>query len=115
METIKADVQQIAFCGLYCGSCKKFLAEKCPGCAGNEKASWCGIRKCCLEHNYKSCADCREFSEINDCPKFNNFISRAIGFVLRSNRRACIEQIQKNGYEKFAQEMADKRIITIKK
>ena len=37
MRTIVSDTQNIAACGLYCGACRKFLAEKCPGCKQNEK------------------------------------------------------------------------------
>lgn len=49
----------VAYCGLYCGACKSQLKGKCPGCYGNEKATWCEIRKCCNEHGYATCADCQ--------------------------------------------------------
>lgn len=53
----------VAYCGLYCGACKSQLKGKCPGCYGNEKATWCEIRKCCNEHGYATCADCLDNPE----------------------------------------------------
>ena len=41
MKTIAPDNKNIAACGLYCGACRKFLAEKCSGCKPNKKATWC--------------------------------------------------------------------------
>ena len=32
MKNIKADKAMIAVCGLYCGACRKYLMDKCPGC-----------------------------------------------------------------------------------
>lgn len=49
----------VAYCGLYCGACRKWKKGKCPGCYHNEKASWCEIRKCCRENDYATCADCQ--------------------------------------------------------
>ena len=105
----------VARCGLYCGACRSYLAEKCPGCDENEKASWCGIRKCTKEKGIASCADCKEFAEVNDCKQFNNFMSKVIGFVLRSDRRTCIEAIRKNGYDAYAKDMAGTKRQTIKR
>jgi hypothetical protein len=105
MKEIVADRNLIAFCGLYCGACGKYLAEKCPGCAGNEKASWCGIRKCNIEHSWKSCAECASFSDVDECKKFNNFMSKLFALIFRSNRKGCIERIKAVGREQFAVEM----------
>ena len=112
---IKADSTAIAFCGLYCGACGKFAKGKCPGCAKNDKALWCGVRKCCLEQSYKSCADCKEFSDPKDCRDFHNPISRVIGFIFRSDRRAGIEYIRKNGYDAFAENMAAAKRMAVKR
>ena len=105
----------IANCGLFCGACGAWLKEKCPGCAKNEKASWCKIRACCKEHGYASCADCAEFADPMQCRKFNNLMSRTIGFVLRSNRAACIGQIKKAGLQGHADIMARERKQTIRR
>ena len=115
MKEITADSGQVSFCGLYCGACKRFLKEKCPGCEGNEKASWCEIRICCQENNFKSCADCTFFDDVNNCKKFNNFISKICAFIFRSDRKKGIEFIKNNGLDQFAMEMASKKIMTIKK
>jgi hypothetical protein len=109
---IVADKNLLAFCGLYCGACRSYLAGKCPGCKQNQKASWCKIRSCCLEGNLQSCADCKTV-ELKDCRKYNSFISKVIGVVLNSNRSACIERIKLAGYDGFAREMADGKRQTL--
>lgn len=106
MREIAADKNLVAFCGLYCGACKRYLNEKCPGCSRNEKAAWCAIRKCNLERSRTSCAECAEFTDVNACRKFNNPVSRVFGFIFRSNRKACVERIRSAGREQFAVEMA---------
>jgi hypothetical protein len=106
MKDIVADPSLVAYCGLYCGACKRYLQDKCPGCRENEKASWCKVRSCGMEHHYNSCADCTEFSDPNACKAFNNFISRLFAFVFRSNRAACIAQISELGVEGHAQKMS---------
>lgn len=111
-KEIVADKNNIAFCGLYCGSCRSYLLGKCPGCSGNSKATWCKIRQCCLENKYLSCADCKMI-ELSECKKFNTFISKVIGVVLNSDRTACINRIKEKGYEAFASEMADSKRQTM--
>jgi len=115
MNQITTDKTLIAYCGIYCGACPKFLKEKCPGCQKNEKATWCKVRTCCIENNYTSCADCKDFENVADCKKFNNFFSKLIGFILRSDRKACIELIKEKGYDDFAKYMAENKLITIRK
>ena len=115
MKFITANPDLVAFCGLYCGACHTYLKEKCPGCHKNDKASWCKIRSCCIEHNYSSCAECVDYTNVPDCKKFNNFISKIIGVLLRSDRFACIAQIKKMGIHKHAESMAENRRHTIRK
>ena len=115
MKQITADKNLIAYCGLYCGACKKYLKEKCPACQKNEKASWCKIRICCIENNYLSCADCQKMETIADCKYFNNFLDKLISFFFRSDRQACINLIAEQGYEEYAKEMAAKELIAIKR
>lgn len=115
MKTITSNVAMVAYCGLYCGACGSYLKGSCPGCHDNEKATWCKIRTCCMERNHSSCADCKEFADPRQCKKYNNFIARVIGFVLRSDRAACIEQIKQIGIQGHADTMASQKKHTIKK
>ena len=112
MRELVADERLIAACGLYCGACGRYLRELCPGCRENAKATWCKVRACCLATNRASCADCPEFPEATGCRKFHNFLSRLIGFVLRSDRPACIRQIRAVGRAAYAQEMCAARKMT---
>ena len=109
------DSKLVAFCGLYCGSCKKYLADKCPGCANNIKATWCKLRTCCMSKNIKSCAECSEYGDINECKKFNNVFSKLFGLIFSSDRKACVERIKEIGIEAYAEEMTEKGSHTIKK
>lgn len=114
MREVKADKNLIAYCGLFCGACGAYLKEKCNGCRGNVKATWCQIRKCCLENNYSSCADCQTYSNVNDCKKFNNIFSKIFALIFRSNRKACIDSIRKVGPAAFALEMAKNKQQSLK-
>ena len=102
MKDITINPQQIAACGLYCGACKKFLNEKCPGCKENEKASWCKIRKCCQEKGFHTCAECDK--DVKDCNIHNNFVGKVFAFLFNSDRAACIRYIRENGEEAFKTE-----------
>jgi hypothetical protein len=100
------DVTLVARCGLYCGSCGSYRKGRCPGCAGNDSASWCAVRRCVRERGHATCADCAEHPDPRTCALFHNWISRLIGFVLRSDRPACILRIRSVGLEAYAAEMA---------
>lgn len=96
--------QPIAACGLYCGACRRFAKGSCPGCLANEKAAWCKVRACCLEHGWQSCAECT-LMPLDGCPKFNSFIGKVFQLLFRSDRKGCIERIREVGSEAFAREM----------
>lgn len=115
MRTITANPELVAYCGLYCGACGAYLKERCPGCHGNEKATWCKVRRCCLERHFSSCAECTEFPNAMDCRKYNNFMSRMVGMLLRSDRAACIRQIREVGVGRHAEKMASTGRQTIRK
>jgi hypothetical protein len=106
MKAIPADKDLVAFCGLYCGACKAYLKEKCPGCRESAKRSWCKVRACCIEHGFATCADCKDYIDPAGCRKFNNVVSRVFAFVFRSDRRACVLRLRAVGGEAFAAEMA---------
>jgi len=115
MPTIAADPSLVAACGLYCGACGKHLAGRCPGCRESEKAGWCKVRSCCAEHGYATCADCAVFDDARECARFDNVIARIIGFVLRSDRAACVDRIREVGREAFAAEMAERGAQSIRR
>lgn len=111
-KDIVANPRLIAYCGLYCGACHKYLNGKCPGCAENTKATWCKVRSCNMENNYKSCADCK-LTDFHTCKKLDNFIAKIFAVVFNSNRMACLEHIKKNGYDAFANDMTQRRKPTL--
>jgi len=113
MKEIISDPSRIAFCGLYCGACKKFLSDKCPGCQQNQKASWCKVRTCCMELGIKSCADCTEKAPIEDCKKLDSFMAKVFGFFFNSDRMACLKLIKDEGYDAYAEKMAQDGKMTI--
>lgn len=112
-KEIKTDRNLVAYCGLYCAACRKYIAGKCPGCPKNVKASWCKIRTCCMDNNYKTCADCK--MNLLECKKFNNFFSKLFALIFRSDRERCIYRIREIGEDEYAKEMSEKRMMTMKK
>lgn len=115
MKEIVADTNLVAFCGLYCGACKKYLAEKCPGCRENERATWCKVRTCALEHGFATCAECSLVDDFADCGDLDNFMAKFFAVLFRSNRMACLRFIQQHGADEFAREMTLNRTMTIKR
>jgi len=107
MQAITVDPNLVAYCGLYCGACPRYLKDRCPGCHDNHKATWCKIRSCCIEHGYATCASCTDHEDPRDCRKFHNVFATVIGFLLRSDRRACVMQIKERGLEGHAAAMAE--------
>lgn len=115
MKPVVADATLVAACGLYCGACGAYLKGRCPGCRENHQAAWCRVRTCCREHGRATCAECAAVAEPPACKKYNNLISKIIGFILRSNRAACIQQIKNLGLQGHADTMAAQRKQTIRK
>lgn len=115
MKEIVSDTNMVAYCGLYCGACKRYLREKCVGCHDNIKAAWCKVRSCCMNNQYASCAECKEFSDPKECGMFNNIISKAFGFIFRSDRAACINQIKELGIQGHADKMTELRRHSLKR
>jgi len=67
-----------------------------------------------MENNLTSCSDCKTI-ELQECKKYNTFISKMIGYMLNSDRAACIGRIRETGYHDFSIEMADSKRQTIKR
>lgn len=115
MKEIISNPELVAYCGLYCGACKSYLKDKCPGCHENQKASWCKVRICCIENRYATCADCSQFTGPLDCGKYNNFISKIFGMIFRSDRAVCIRQIREIGLKGHADNMAQQKRHSIRR
>jgi len=113
MPEIQADPKHVAYCGLYCGACRRYLDDRCPGCHGNSGAKWCKVRSCCLDNGYGSCAECVRFPDPLHCKHFNNLAAKLFGLLFRSDRAACIVQIRKLGMHGHAEEMARRGQHTI--
>lgn len=112
-KSIEVDSELVARCGLYCGACRKYLSDKCPGCRLNKKASWCKIRSCSASRGYHSCADCT--MDVKQCKTFSNLIGQVFGLIFDSDRNACIARIREIGKEDYAEEMAREHRKTLKK
>jgi len=115
MPDIMVNAELVAYCGLYCGACKAYLGGKCKGCRENQKTTWCKVRSCCMEKMTKTCAECTEFPDPLTCKKFNNFMSKLFGFIFKSDRAACIAQINQLGLDGHAKVMAEMKAQTIKR
>lgn len=111
---IKNDPQLIAYCGLYCGACRKYISGKCPRCKLLAAPHWCKIRTCCIEKKVASCAEC-SLETPNACKKFNNPISKVFAFIFGSNREKCILTIREKGAVLYAAHMAETRQQSLKK
>jgi hypothetical protein len=105
----------VAPCGIYCGACFKYKKGNCPGCSGNDKATWCKIRICTKDHGFRTCADCREFSDVNECRKFNTFFAKIFAFIFRSDRKASLHRIAEIGINAYGDEMEKKGLQVIKR
>lgn len=105
----------VSYCGLYCGACSSFKKGRCPGCRRNEKASWCKVRKCDIAKEIRSCADCKEYLDVSECSKFNNFAAKAFGFVFNTDRRKGIAFIKCEGYNPYALKMAEIDRVCLKR
>ncbi len=113
MKDIEANKELIAACGLYCGACRKYLADKCAGCHENEKATWCKIRSCVRSHDFHTCAECHK--DVAKCKIYFNFIGKIFAFLFNSDLAACIRYIKEHGEQAFAEEMTKRKCQTIKR
>ncbi|HUV66015.1 MAG TPA: DUF3795 domain-containing protein [Sedimentisphaerales bacterium] len=92
----------VAYCGLVCSECGAFRKHKCQGCH-SEKPMFrnCPVKKCAAGRNYSTCAECGDFEDLKGCGKLNNFVSKIMGFVFRTNRIGNLRRIREIGLEQF--------------
>jgi Protein of unknown function (DUF3795) len=94
--------KMVAYCGLVCSDCGAFKKLRCQGCRSNKPMfTNCPVRKCAVDKDYSTCAECREFENLKRCRKLNNFISKLMGFVFRTDRIGNLARIRELGLEKF--------------
>jgi len=115
MKEIVSNPAMVAYCGLYCGACGRYLKGGCPGCHDNQKAKWCKVKRCCTENRYLSCADCSQYQNPMDCRKFNNIMAKLFALVFKSDRAACIGQIRRIGVQGHADEMTRQKRQSLRK
>jgi hypothetical protein len=109
------DENLIAYCGLYCGACPRFLKGKCSGCKANIKSKWCKVKPCNIETGIKSCAECKKYVDVDICKSFNPIIIKVGEFVSKTSRKSGIQMIKEKGSSSFASYMAKNKLVSIKR
>jgi hypothetical protein len=95
----------IAYCGLVCSKCGSYLKGRCQGCHSSAPMfKNCPVKKCAADHAYTTCAACAQFSDLKQCRKLNNIISKLFGLIFRRNRIGHLNQIRAVGLDKFTAE-----------
>ncbi len=94
--------KMVAYCGLVCSDCGAFKKLKCQGCHSDKRMYRnCPVRKCAVDNNYSTCAECSEFEDLKRCRKLNNFVSKFMGLIFRTDRIGNLNRIREIGLEKF--------------
>ncbi len=103
MDQKNLGLEWIGCCGAYCGTCLVMRAGTCRGCktgygtGGRDPARIrCRIKRCCMERQFTSCADCPDFDA---CGTIQNFHGKT-GYKYKKYREA-IRYIREHGYERF--------------
>lgn len=97
----------VARCGLVCSNCGMFRTGKCAGCPSETPMfKNCPVKACAILHEHDTCAQCTQFGELKECRKLHNFISRAFGFVFRTDRIGNLVRIREVGLDAFREERA---------
>ena len=90
----------IARCGLACCLCSE--NKQCNGCHADDcpGASWCEVRKCCIEKGIDHCSECEEAEQ---CQKGILSKLKPRAFTLFAKKRGidslteCLENNEKRG------------------
>ena len=95
----------LAQCGLVCSNCGMFVKGRCQGCHSEKPMMRnCKVKKCCLDRQLSTCAECDEFVNLRECRKLHNWISRIFGFIFRTNRIGNLYRIRDVGADRFREE-----------
>jgi hypothetical protein len=116
---IEKDEKLIAYCGFYCGACPKYKTGKhnCQGCKGDNPIclNSCKVRPCNIENGYSSCVDCKQYTKLQKCKKYNPFLIKLGEFITGTSRKECVEMIRESGKENFVNYMVEKKLVSIKR
>ena len=113
-QTPLKDPSLVAYCGLYCGTCKRLQSGKCSGCKENSKASWCKIRKCNMENGFANCSECT-ITALEECKDLNNAIGKIYAYLFKTDRLASLQYIKENGAENYVEKMVDLGQMALKR
>ena len=95
----------LAYCGLVCSDCGAYRKGRCKGCHSDKPMNAsCKVKPCAQEKNCVTCADCGDFTDLKECRKLNNFISKIFALIFRSDRIGNLCRIREIGIEKFKEE-----------
>ena len=113
---IVRDENLVAFCGLYCGACPRYLKGKCEGCRTvDHNPNWCKVKPCNVDNEYNSCADCTRFESVAECKAFNPLLIRLGEYLSKTSRQAGIQMIKEKGQSEFVAFMAENQLVSIKR
>ena len=91
-------IEDFAYCGLFCGACKYFLAKECFGCKSNKPPSWsvsCQMRICAISKKVSYCAECSKYPCEIISSYYGNYIKQ--GNLYRILAKNNSEMIRKKG------------------
>ncbi|MDA3926750.1 MAG: DUF3795 domain-containing protein [Kiritimatiellae bacterium] len=97
----------IAYCGIYCASCKLYLegndktGKKCKRCTNPSMTSKCAVFNCATEKKVANCGLCPEFET---CEILKKHHDKPKPLYRQVARRTC-EKIKENGMEVTAAEL----------
>jgi hypothetical protein len=92
----------IAYCGLVCSNCGAYLKDRCAGCHSDKPMNRnCSMKACAMERGYTTCAECDEFTDLKQCNKLNNLVSKFFGFIFGTDRIGNLERIREGGLPAF--------------
>lgn len=101
--------EHIAACGLFCTNCGRFKKGKCEGCQVSPAFANCPARSCCMEKGIITCAECPDFTTIEEyrsCKKLNSFVAKVFSFIFRTDRPTAIHFLRDSGKDAY---LAEKR------
>ena len=101
----------LAYCGLVCSDCGAYRKGRCRGCHSEKPMNArCKVKPCAQENNCSTCAECKDFENLNDCKKLNNIISKIFALIFRSDRIGNLNRIRQIGLDGFKEEKKPAKI-----